>query len=88
MDVRDRTLIAGDTYTSTVRVDIPNRIGQPFPLAAMGTEDREQVVEAARALRALEPALLVVGHGQPVRTPLAAMDKAIARVSHGARRAG
>jgi glyoxylase-like metal-dependent hydrolase (beta-lactamase superfamily II) len=88
VDTRDRTLIAGDTLTSAFRVDNPNRLAQPFPLAAMGTGDREQVVESARALRALEPPLLVVGHGKPVRSPLAAIDRAIARVSGGTRRAG
>jgi len=32
----------------------------------------------ARALRALDPALLVAGHGKAVRDPQAAMDRAIA----------
>ena len=32
---------------------------------------------AGRKLRALEPSLLVVGHGGPVSNPTAAMDKAI-----------
>ena len=79
LDTRDRTVIAGDTYTSYVRLDIPNRAMQPFPLAAMGTEDRPLVLEAARTLRALDPALVLVGHGPAVKAPAQAMDAAIAR---------
>jgi glyoxylase-like metal-dependent hydrolase (beta-lactamase superfamily II) len=81
LDTRDGTLIAGDTFTSYWRTEVPNRLAQPFPLAAMGTQDREQVVDAARALRRLDPAILVVGHGPAVDAPAAAMDAAIARAS-------
>ncbi len=81
LDTRDQTLLAGDTFTSYWRAEVPNRLLQPFPLAAMGTQDREQVVDSARALRRLEPATLVTGHGPAVRSPVAAMDAAIARAS-------
>jgi glyoxylase-like metal-dependent hydrolase (beta-lactamase superfamily II) len=79
LDTRDRTLIAGDTFTSYWRTEIPNHALQPFPLASMGTQDRVGIVESARALRALEPAVLLVGHGPAVHQPGAAMDSAIAR---------
>jgi glyoxylase-like metal-dependent hydrolase (beta-lactamase superfamily II) len=81
LDTRDRTLIAGDAFTSYVRVEIPNRLLQPFPLAAMGTQDAEELVESARALRSLDPAILAVGHGPAVRSPAAGMDAAIKRSS-------
>jgi glyoxylase-like metal-dependent hydrolase (beta-lactamase superfamily II) len=81
LDTRDRTLIAGDTFTSYWRAEVPNRLLQPFPLAAMGTQDREQVVDSARALRRLDPAILLTGHGPAVRDPAAAMDAAIRRAS-------
>lgn len=79
LDTRDRTLLAGDTFTSYFRVDIPNRSTQPFPLAAGGTQDRQQVVESARKLRELDPRTVVVGHGPVVRDPGVALDVAIAR---------
>lgn len=79
LDVRDRTLIAGDTYTSYWRTEIPNHFIQPFPLAAMGTQDRSEIVASARKLRALEPTVLLVGHGPAVTDPGQAMDHAIAR---------
>jgi glyoxylase-like metal-dependent hydrolase (beta-lactamase superfamily II) len=81
LDGRDRTLIAGDAFTSYVRVEIPNRLLQPFPLAAMGTQDRDRTVESARELRAVDPTILVVGHGPAVRAPAAAMDAAIKRAA-------
>lgn len=79
LDTRDRTLLAGDTFTTYRRAEIPNRMLQVFPLATMGTQDRQGVVESAHALRALEPAVLVCGHGPAVRSPAQAMDAAIAR---------
>jgi glyoxylase-like metal-dependent hydrolase (beta-lactamase superfamily II) len=79
LDKRERTLIAGDTFTTYWRTEIPNRLRQRFPLATMGTQDRQAVVESARALRALAPDVLVCGHGPAVRAPGQAMDAAIAR---------
>ena len=77
LDTRDRTLIAGDAFTTMGGVAVPTRMFQRFPLAATATEDKDAARASARALRALEPALLVVGHGAPVRDPLGAMDRAI-----------
>ena len=77
LDTRDRTVIAGDVFTSFGRVEVSDHFYWRFPLAAMATEDKAQDRESARALRALEPRLLLVGHGPPVRDPLAAIDRAI-----------
>jgi glyoxylase-like metal-dependent hydrolase (beta-lactamase superfamily II) len=81
VDSRDRTVLAGDTFTSYFRLEIPNRATQPFPLAAMGTQDRVGVLAAARTVQSLGPALLVVGHGPAVRNPAPAIDAAISRAS-------
>jgi glyoxylase-like metal-dependent hydrolase (beta-lactamase superfamily II) len=81
LDVRDRTLLAGDTFTSYWRTEIPNHSLQPFPLAAMGTQDRAEILDSARALRALDPTVLLVGHGPAVREPAQAMEAAIARAT-------
>ncbi len=85
LDTRDRTLLAGDTFTSYGRLEVTSRYTFPFPLAAMATWDRRLDVESARTLRALEPALLAVGHGPVVRDPGAAMDAAIARAERALR---
>ncbi len=81
LDTRDRTLIAGDVFTTIGAVAVSNHYYWRFPLAAMATFDKPQDLESARALRALDPSLLVVGHGQPVRAPGDAMDAAIRKAS-------
>jgi glyoxylase-like metal-dependent hydrolase (beta-lactamase superfamily II) len=79
LDTRDGTLIAGDTFTSYGSVAVSNYYYLRFPLAAMATWDRDRDLVSARALRALEPTLLAVGHGPATRNPGAAMDRAVAR---------
>jgi glyoxylase-like metal-dependent hydrolase (beta-lactamase superfamily II) len=79
LDTRDRTLIAGDVFTAYGRLAVTSHFYLRFPFAAMATWDKAKDVESARALRALDPALLVVGHGPSQRNPGAAMDRAITR---------
>lgn len=81
LDTRDRTLLGGDVFTTFGGVEVTNHFYWRFPLAAMATEDGAQDLESARAMRALEPALLLAGHGPAVRDPVAAMDRAISRAS-------
>ena len=78
LDTRDGTLIAGDVYTSYGRTAVTNHFYWRFPFAAMATWDKAVDLEAARTLRGLDPAILVVGHGPVVRAPTAAMDRALA----------
>ena len=49
-----------------------------FPLPAMATWDLPTALASARALRALDPARLAVGHGRVLEAPAAEMDRAIA----------
>lgn len=77
-DVRDNSLIIGDTFHSIGGLTVPSYFSLPFPLPWVGTCDRAQVLESAKSLAALEPSLAVVGHGPAVRDPQAAMAKAIA----------
>ena len=79
VDTRDRSLIAGDVFTTIGGVAVSNHFHLRFPLAAMATFDKDRDLESARALRALDPSVLVVGHGRAVRAPGAAMDRAIAQ---------
>jgi glyoxylase-like metal-dependent hydrolase (beta-lactamase superfamily II) len=81
LDTRDRTLIAGDVFTTFGATAVSNHFYWRFPLAAMATFDKAQDLASARALRALDPALLVVGHGRAVSAPGTAMDAAIARAA-------
>jgi glyoxylase-like metal-dependent hydrolase (beta-lactamase superfamily II) len=81
VDTRDRTLLAGDVYTTYGRAAVTNHFYLRFPLAAMATWDKAKDLESARALRALEPAILLVGHGPAVCDPGPAMDRAIREAS-------
>jgi glyoxylase-like metal-dependent hydrolase (beta-lactamase superfamily II) len=79
LDTRDRTLLAGDVYTTYGSTAVTSHFYARFPFAAMATWDKRRDVESARVLRALDPPIIVVGHGPPVRDPAAAMDAALAR---------
>lgn len=81
LDTRDRTLIAGDVFTTFGSVQVSDHFYWRFPLAAMATNDKAQDLASARALRALDPALLVVGHGPAVRGPATQIDRAIGRAA-------
>jgi glyoxylase-like metal-dependent hydrolase (beta-lactamase superfamily II) len=81
LDLRDRTLIAGDAYSSLGGLATAAKANPRFPLVKMGTWHPPTALETARALRALEPARLAVGHGAIVEAPAAAMDRAIARAA-------
>lgn len=81
LDSRDRSLVAGDVFTSYGTAAVSNHFYWRFPLAAMATYDKERDLESARVLRALDPSLLAVGHGPAVRVPGTAMDGAIARAA-------
>jgi glyoxylase-like metal-dependent hydrolase (beta-lactamase superfamily II) len=78
LDTRDRTIIVGDVFTSIGGLAVTNHFNLKFPLAAPATWDKAKDLDSAKKLRELDPAMLVVGHGGPVRAPHAAMDKAIA----------
>jgi glyoxylase-like metal-dependent hydrolase (beta-lactamase superfamily II) len=77
LDTRDQTIIVGDTFTSIGGLAVSNHFYLRFPLAAMATWDKGKDLESAQKLRDLQPAMLVVGHGGPVRNPGPAIDKAV-----------
>jgi glyoxylase-like metal-dependent hydrolase (beta-lactamase superfamily II) len=79
IDARDRTLIAGDAYSTLGGVATSARVNPRFPLPALATWDRPTALRTAEALRALEPSRLAVGHGDVVESPVPAMEAAIAR---------
>ena len=79
LDTRDRTVIAGDVFSTIGGVATSSKANPRFPLAYVATFDKPQNLESAKRLRDLEPALLVVGHGKAVAAPVTAMDAAIAK---------
>jgi glyoxylase-like metal-dependent hydrolase (beta-lactamase superfamily II) len=81
VDTRDRTIIAGDAFSTLGGVATSAKVNWRFPLVASATWDRPTALRTARALRGLEPARLAAGHGPVVEAPGAAMDRAIGRAA-------
>jgi glyoxylase-like metal-dependent hydrolase (beta-lactamase superfamily II) len=81
LDTRDRTLIAGDAYTSLGGVATTSEMYWRFPLATTATWHRPTALNSARELRGLDPSRLAVGHGPVVESPAHPMDAAILRAS-------
>jgi glyoxylase-like metal-dependent hydrolase (beta-lactamase superfamily II) len=81
LDTRDRTLIAGDVFTTFGSIQVSNHFYLRFPLAAMATYDKARDLQSARELRTLDPSLMVVGHGPAVVAPTEGMDRAIAQAA-------
>jgi glyoxylase-like metal-dependent hydrolase (beta-lactamase superfamily II) len=81
LDVRDRTLYAGDAWLTLGGVSTPAKANPLFPLVAIATWDKPTALESAKALRDLQPARLAVGHGKVIEAPGEAMDAAIRKAS-------
>ena len=77
-DTRDGALIAGDAFQTRGGIAVSGTVRLLFPFPAMGTWHKPTALASARALRALTPARLTVGHGVALADPLPAMDRAIA----------
>lgn len=78
LDIRDKTLIAGDAFQTQGGVAVAGKIVWKFPLPSMAVWNKSHCLPSAQKLRALSPSRMAVGHGQVLENPLAAMDKAIA----------
>ena len=83
--VRDNALIAGDAFQTRGGVAVSGDLRLLFPFVAMATWNRPAALTSAKALRALNPSLLAVGHGEAISNPGVAMDQAIeaARTAFG-----
>ena len=81
LDTRDRSLIAGDVFTSIGSVQVTNRFYLRFPFAQMATWDRTKDLESAKELTRTAPTLLVVGHGPAVPNPVPKMETALREAS-------
>jgi glyoxylase-like metal-dependent hydrolase (beta-lactamase superfamily II) len=79
LDTRDRTVIAGDSFTSIGGLAVTSHVYWRMPLAALATWDKGKALESALRIREQDPSLIVVGHGGPVRDARPAINQAIAR---------
>ena len=78
LDTRDNTLIAGDAYQTRGGVAVSGILRPLFPFPALATWHKQTALESARALNALQPSRLAIGHGVVLTDPLPAMAQAIA----------
>ncbi|AQQ54024.1 MBL fold metallo-hydrolase [Planococcus lenghuensis] len=78
IDTRNGSLIAGDAFQTRGGVAVSGQVKPLFPFPAMATWHKGAALISAKRLRALNPALLAVGHGRILEQPARAMDKAIA----------
>ncbi len=78
LDMRDGTLIAGDAFQTRGGVAVAGTLRPLFPFPALATWHKPTALASARALRALMPTRLAVGHGVVLADPLGAIDRAIA----------
>jgi glyoxylase-like metal-dependent hydrolase (beta-lactamase superfamily II) len=77
LDSRDRALIAGDAFQTRGGIAVSGVVRPLFPFPAIATWNKQTALASAVALRALGPSLLAVGHGNALREPAPAMDRAI-----------
>jgi glyoxylase-like metal-dependent hydrolase (beta-lactamase superfamily II) len=77
LDIRDRTLIAGDALQTLGGVAVSGTMKPLFPLPAMSNWSKEQSLASARKLLALQPSLLTVRHGHALSQPQEVMTHAI-----------
>jgi len=77
-DVRDNSLIAGDSFVNQTGLVAAGVFSIFFPLPAWFSWNGALAAESAARLRLLNPSLLCVGHGKSLVSPLNEMDRAIA----------
>jgi glyoxylase-like metal-dependent hydrolase (beta-lactamase superfamily II) len=78
LDVRDRTLIAGDAFQTRGGIAVSGVVRPLFPFPALATWHKPTALGSAQALRKLQPSRLAAGHGDVLEEPMPAMDRAIA----------
>lgn len=77
LDVRDKTVIAGDALQTWGGVAVAGVMRWLFPLPALATWHKPTALRSAQALRSLNPTRVAVGHGRVLDDPLPALDRAI-----------
>jgi glyoxylase-like metal-dependent hydrolase (beta-lactamase superfamily II) len=77
LDVRDRSLIAGDAFQTRGGMAVSGVLRPLFPFPAFATWHKPTALASAVALAELQPAVLAVGHGGILDDPVPAMTRAI-----------
>lgn len=78
LDTRNGSLIAGDAFQIRGGIAVSGQFRPWFPFSAMATCNKGKTLESAQKLRAYKPSILAVGHGELLKQPGAALNRAIA----------
>lgn len=76
-DTRDHAIIAGDAMQTRGGVAVSGQLRLSFPFPAMATWNKELALDSVKKIKALEPSLLAVGHGDMIKNPQASIEHAI-----------
>jgi glyoxylase-like metal-dependent hydrolase (beta-lactamase superfamily II) len=79
LDLRDRSLLAGDAFQTRGGMAVSGVLRPLFPFPALATWNKPTALATAEALRDLRPSRLAIGHGNVLEDPLPAIDRAIAK---------
>lgn len=77
LDVRDRTLVAGDAFQTRGGMAVSGVLRPLFPFPAMATWHKPTALASAVALQGLKPSRLAVGHGDVLEDPARAIGAAV-----------
>ena len=78
-DERDGTLLGGDAFQTQGGIAVAGMLRWLFPFPAMASWHLPTALASARALLALQPGRLAVGHGKALENPVPLMKQAIQR---------
>lgn len=77
LDLRDKTLLAGDAFQIHGGIAVSGIVRPLFPFPALATWHKATALESAKRLSLMRPDRLAVGHGNLLVTPWEAMNDAI-----------
>jgi glyoxylase-like metal-dependent hydrolase (beta-lactamase superfamily II) len=87
-DVRDRSLLAGDSFNTQIGLVAAGVFKPHFPFPAWFSWNRDLAAKSAAKLRDLKPSCLAVGHGRTIISPLEPMNRAVELAFVQARKTG
>lgn len=77
LDLRSKTLIAGDAFQTRGGMAVAGDLKPLFPFPSFGTWSKKTALGSAKKLESYEPMLLAVGHGEMIENPVSMMARAI-----------
>lgn len=80
LDNRTKAIIAGDALQSRGGIAVAGDLKPFFPFPAFGTWSKKTALESARKIVSYQPEVLAVGHGEMIKNPVQAIERAISHL--------